>query len=202
AVADGVLPPDATTMATLQEQTDRLSHLVADMAAVSRAEERQLALDLQRLDVAEAARRAVTAHQARFTAAGRRLDLDVRSGLHPVRADARRLGEALGNLLDNAAEHSPRGGTVRVVVRTAPTGAAIEVHDTGSGFLPDEAERLFERFYRGDASRTGAGAHSGVGLTIARAIAEAQGGTLLATSAGPGTGATFTLTLQRDPDHG
>jgi signal transduction histidine kinase len=199
AVVDGVLPADAATMATLQEQTDRLSHLVADMATVSRAEERQLALNPEPLSPTDLVADVVAAEHARFAAARVRLDLDVLGQVPTVRVDAQRLGEALGNLLDNALRHTPPGGQVRVLVRADDTGGAvIEVSDTGEGFDPADVDRIFERFYRGEVSRARTGAGSGVGLTIARAIVEAHGGTLTARSDGPGTGATFRLHLPTD----
>jgi two-component system, OmpR family, sensor histidine kinase BaeS len=73
--------------------------------------------------------------------------------------------------------------------------ARIVVSDTGDGFDPATADRLFERFYRGDSSRTASGAGSGIGLTIAKAIIAAHHGTLVASSEGPGHGATFQVTL-------
>lgn len=199
AVVDGVLPADGVTLATLRDQTARLQHLVADMAAVSRAEERQLDLHPQRVDLSVLATEAVAAVAARYAAAGVRIDVDVdvAGGAPVVRADPQRLSEALANLLDNALRHTPTRGAVRVVVGADPGRAMVDVTDTGEGFDPSQAERIFERFYRGDASRTRTSAGSGIGLTIARAIVEAHAGTLSAMSGGPGAGSTFHLRLPR-----
>jgi len=199
AVVDGVLPADGVTLATLRDQTGRLQHLVADMAAVSRAEERQLDLHPRPVDTAALATEAVAAARARFAAAGVRLDVDAAGEAPIVRVDPQRLGEALANLLDNALRHTPAGGAVRVVVGADPEGAVLEVTDTGEGFDPSEAERIFERFYRTDSSRTRTSAGSGIGLTIARAIVEAHGGTLTAHSGGPETGATFRICIPGCP---
>lgn len=199
AVIDGVLPADEETLATLRQQTDRLNHLVADMSAVSRAEERQLALRLETVDVADLAREVVAAERARFAAAGVRLEIEVPGKVVGLRADARQLAEALANLLDNASRYTPPGGQVHLAVRAEPDGVVVDVADAGEGFYPADAERIFERFYRGETSRTRRGAGSGVGLTIARAIIEAHGGTLTARSDGPGTGATFCIRLPRAP---
>ncbi|HEY8721719.1 HAMP domain-containing sensor histidine kinase [Pengzhenrongella sp.] len=195
AVVDGVLAADGETLTTLADQTARLQRLVEDMAAVSRAEERHLDLHPELLDPVLAAREAVGAAHARFAAAQIRLDVDVADDVPAVRVDAQRLGEVLANLLDNALRHSSAGGQVRVVLRADHGDAVWDVIDTGDGFDPSDAERIFERFYRADPSRTRTSAGSGIGLTIARAIAQAHGGTLEATSAGPGTGATFRLRL-------
>jgi two-component system sensor histidine kinase BaeS len=199
AVVDGVLPADDATMATLREQTLRLQHLVADMGAVSRAEERQLDLHPQPVDLARLATEAVAAARARYAAAGRRLDIEVAGRAPIVLVDRQRLAETLANLLDNALRHTPAGGTVRVVVDAEPTGATLKVIDTGEGFDPSNAERLFERFYRADTSRTHTTAGSGIGLTIARAIVQAHGGTLTASSDGTGTGSTFRIHFPAPP---
>jgi signal transduction histidine kinase len=195
AVVDGVLPADGATLATLVDQTGRLRHLVSDMAAVSRAEERQLDLHPRPIDLAVLARDAGAAARAGYTAARVRLDVDVVSTPPTVRADPQRLAEVLANLLDNALRHTQAGGQVRIVVRAGTVGAVVEVVDTGEGFDPADSERLFERFYRADSSRTRTSAGSGIGLTIARAIVEAHGGTMTATSAGPGAGSSFRVEL-------
>ncbi|RYV49690.1 sensor histidine kinase [Pengzhenrongella frigida] len=204
AVIDGVLPADVVTLDTLVDQTARLQHLVADMAAVSRAEERQLDLRPRVVEVASLASDAVLAATARFVAAGVRLELDIVGEPSKVRVDPQRIAEVLANLLDNALRHTPAGREVRVVVGpqrdTADDGVAmLKVTDTGGGFDPSDAERIFERFYRTDSSRTRTTAGTGIGLTIARAIVEAHDGTLTATSGGPGAGATFLIRLPRHP---
>ncbi|OIQ86055.1 signal transduction histidine-protein kinase BaeS [mine drainage metagenome] len=195
AVVDGVLPLDAVTRATLIDQADRLRHLVADMSAVSRAEERQLDLHAEPVELGRLATDAVAAARARYVAAGVQLDLRITDRAAVVRVDPHRITEAVANLLDNALRHTPAGGAVHVVVATDPRGAVLEVVDTGSGFDPVDAERLFERFYRADASRTRSSAGSGIGLTIARAIVQAHGGTLTAASEGARTGARFRIRL-------
>ena len=207
AIGDGVLPMDDDTFATLTDQVGRLHRLVADIESVSRAEERQLALNPQPTQAAELAHRAVAVLLPQFRAAG--VGLEVRAGepAPTVVVDADRIVEALLNVLDNALRHTPAGG--HVVVRVdGPTKdddrtvARLVVQDTGEGFAPDQAPLLFQRFYRAEGPTSGApteagpGRHgSGIGLTIAHAIADAHHGTLSAHSDGPGRGATFTLTL-------
>jgi len=195
AVADGVLPVDGTTLDTLTGQTRRLQHLVADMSAVSRAEERQLDLHPRARDLAAIAEEAVASSTARYVAAGVGLDLEATAASPVVEVDVERLSEAVANLLDNALRHTPDGGRVRVVVRAERDVGVLEVIDTGEGFDPADAGRIFERFFRGDTSRTRSSAGTGVGLTIARAIVQAHGGTLTAVSDGPGSGATFRMVL-------
>ena len=198
AVVDGVLPADGATLTEVREQARRLERLVADMSAVSRAEERALAVDLAPLDLGAVAAAVVQSHRARFAAGGVDLILVPDPGGAPstVLADRARLEEVLHNLLDNALRHTPRGGHVQVRVTHDQDAVRLAVVDDGDGFPPDDADRLFERFYRGDAART-AGGGTGIGLTIARAVVAAHGGALTAASAGAGTGATFTVRLPR-----
>ena len=199
AVADGVLPADAGTWATLAEQTGRLNRLVEDLAVVSRAMERALNPDLRTVPVAELTAAAAAAVRARYATGEVTLEVVADPVRTLVRVDPQRIGEALANLLDNALRHTPPGG--RVTITTGRTRrldhdlALIDITDTGQGFDPADAERLFERFYRADPARTHHGAGSGIGLTISRTILNAHGGTIHARSDGPGHGATFHLTL-------
>ena len=101
----------------------------------------------------------------------------------------------LANLLDNALRHTPPGGTVTLSDGRDDGDALLSVTDTGDGLAPEELERIFERFYRADASRSRDRGGSGIGLTIARALVEAHGGRLWAESNGPGTGTRIVCRL-------
>jgi len=199
ALADGVLTVDDTTLTALADQAGRLDRLVADLAAVSHAEERALDLRLRPHPLADLAAAAAAAAQARYAARGVALTVVTAAGTPVVHVDADRFAEAVGNLLDNALRYTPPGGTVTVTTdQTAHLGedlARLTVTDTGDGFDPADADRLFERLYRADTARSRATGGSGIGLTIARAILTAHRGTITAHSTGPGRGATFTITL-------
>jgi heavy metal sensor kinase len=140
------------------------------------------------------------AHAARFRA--RAAEAGVVLAVEPgeevwVSGEARRLGEAVDNLLDNALKYTPSGGRVALSVGAEGEGAVLRVEDSGVGFPPEAADRLFDRFFRGDAPEVQARPGSGLGLAIVRSIAEAHGGTVEAASEGPGQGAAFTLRLPR-----
>jgi two-component system sensor histidine kinase BaeS len=199
AVTDGVLPPDETTLTTLADQAARLNRLVADLAAVSRAEERALDLDPRPHPLADLTTEAAAALHARYAAKGVTLTVVTAPDTPVVRVDGDRFAEALGNVLDNALHHTPPGGTVAVTAdRTARFGedlGRLIVSDTGDGFDAADSERLFERFYRTDTARSRSTGGSGIGLTITRAIVTAHHGFVTAHSDGPGRGATFTITL-------
>ena len=195
AVNDGILPSDQMTMATLTDQSQRLHRLVGDLSAVSRAEERQLNLRSVVVPIQDVVSGAVAAARPRFDAKGISLTDDTGHAAWRVLVDPDRLTEALGALLDNALRHTAKGGTVTIATTRHDNLCRIAVTDTGDGFDPDVAAQLFERFYRGDSSRTANGAGSGIGLTIAKAIVEAHHGQLRGHSDGPGSGARFEITL-------
>ena len=109
-----------------------------------------------------------------------------------LRADERQLKQLFLNLLDNAVKYTPAGGKVAMAVRREKAGARIRIQDTGRGIAKDQIERIFDRFYRVDESRTERG--FGLGLSIAKSIAEAHGGSISVLSR-PGDGTTFKITL-------
>lgn len=200
-LADGVIPAQADTWRTLQAETRRIGRLADDLHRVSAAQERRLEVEAEPLDVAGLVRERVASAAPRFAAKRVALDRDGEPRGLLVLGDRDRLGEALDNLLDNALRHTPAGGRVEVTARRRGHRAEIAVTDTGEGIEPGDVDRIFERFYRGDPARRRTGAGSGIGLTIARAIVEAHGGTLRAGSEGPGHGSRFVveLPLRRRP---
>ena len=106
----------------------------------------------------------------------------------------------MSNLLSNALRHTPAGGQVRISVhRQGASTVLIHVADDGEGIPPGQVGHIFERFYRGDAARSRDYGGAGIGLTISKAWIEAHGGTLTATSPGPGRGAVFALGLPLSP---
>ena len=208
AVIDGVLPVDETTLTTLSEQASRLHRLVADLESVSRAEERHLSLSPRRVRLGDLAYRAAAVLRPRFESAGVELAVLAGASSPLVEVDEDRMLEAVMNLIENALQHTPSGGTVTLSVETArgatqpKSCAQLTVADTGCGFDPAVGASLFERFYRADTARrpndsAARTQGSGIGLTITRAIVEAHSGTITADSGGPGTGARFTITLPR-----
>lgn len=209
AIADGVLPADEQTLTSLTEQTARLTRLTGDLAAVSRSDEHAFTIRRRPTDLTGVAATCARVHMAACTAAGVQLVPPTGPPL-TASVDRDRVTEIVDQLLSNALRHCRPGDMVTVVVQptAGKAGAALSgsgsnaaaqivVMDTGTGFDATLSERLFARFYRAPGTGVPSARHdgSGVGLTIARALAEAHGGTLAANSAGPGRGATFTLTL-------
>ncbi len=196
---DGVATLGPESRAVLAEQTDRLARLADDIDEVSTAEEGRLQLTLRSEPLPDLLRAAQEEMSDRYATKGVSLTLDVAdtiaaSGLE-VRVDRGRFGQVLANLLTNALRHTPPGGTVRLSARHSHDETTVVVTDDGEGMTSEQLTHAFERFYRGDSARTRDHNGSGIGLTISRALVDAHGGHLTATSEGTGRGAMFTITL-------
>jgi len=194
---DGVVALEPASLAVLRTQTRRLTRLTEDITAVSRAEEHQLDLHLRPTTVNALTAAALTAAADRFR--GRGVDLIIQAVPEqlPVVVDPDRIGQVLGNLLDNALRHTPAGGQVTLRAQASGHTVTIAVSDTGEGIPAEHLPHLFERFYRVDSARDRVHGGSGIGLAIAKALVEAHGGQIAATSAGPGRGSTLQVTLPR-----
>ena len=192
---DGVVKPSDATWKLLRGETSRLSTLVNDLQELWRAEARQLPLTITTVDV-EAELRSAT---ERFETQAKEQGIEIRTSAAPgqtaVRADAERLGQIVDNFLSNAIRYSPRGSVVMVSAARQGDEVAVSVTDQGPGLSEEQLERVFERFYRVDPSRSRALGGSGIGLAIARALAEAMDGRVEAHSEGEGRGATFRVVL-------
>lgn len=198
---DSVVEPSQETWASLRDETGRLRRLADDLRELSRAEARQLSLKPEAEDPTSLARAAVDRLQSDFSEEEIELATNLPSSLPRVTADRDRALQVLTNLLTNALRYTPPGGKVTLTVSRAPGSASgggevlFEVSDTGVGVAAEHLPHLFDRFYRVDKSRSRAAGGSGIGLTIARALVEAQGGRIWASSPGPGRGSTFSFTL-------
>ncbi|MGE5290910.1 MAG: sensor histidine kinase [Micromonosporaceae bacterium] len=190
---DGVFAPEPEVLGAASDELRRLRRLAGDLSALSRAEEQRLDLHPADADLADLARRAAGRLAPQFTDGNVTLTVNA-DGPLPVRADADRITQVLTNIIGNALAATPAAGAVTVEARAAGRRAEVAVSDTGVGLAAEDLERVFERFYRAPGQpRRSSG--SGIGLTIARNIARAHGGEVTASSAGPGRGATFVLTL-------
>ncbi|MDI9938963.1 two-component sensor histidine kinase [Rhodococcus sp. ACS1] len=200
ALEDGVETLDADTIIMLRDQTRRLVRFSDDVRSLSHAEESRTSIEPTSVDPAALLSTALAAAADRYTAKQVSLTSRVPAHLPRLWADPERLGQVLGNLLDNALRHTPRGGRVEVTAQQRPELLVIEVTDTGDGISAEHLPHLFERFYRVDAARDREHGGAGIGLAIAKALVEAHGGHITARSDGPGTGSTFTITFPLRPD--
>ena len=195
AVEDGVKTLDRETIKMLRDQTRRLVRFSDDVAALAQAEESQASIAPTSAEPGSLIETAVSAAADRFAAKGVALTTHLKSHLPALWADPHRLGQVLGNLLDNALRHTATGGRVDITARSDESGVTITVTDDGDGILAEHLPHVFERFYRVDAARDREQGGAGIGLAIAKALVEAHNGHITASSHGPGTGTTFTVTL-------
>jgi signal transduction histidine kinase len=193
-VLDGVYTPDAVQIQQLLEETHVLSRLVEDLRTLALSESGALKLHKQPIDVAELARDAAESFGVDAAVRGVRLDVNAGDDLAPLDADPVRIREVITNLLSNALRHTPAGGSVVITVTPDSNDAlVVSVRDSGPGMAADEIAHAFDRFYKGSESRG-----SGLGLTIAKNLVAAHGGTIHARSEiGQGTTVTFALPRER-----
>jgi two-component system sensor histidine kinase BaeS len=200
ALADGVVHDErgrAESCRIISKEVARLRRLVADLQQMARLEAGARALDLAPLDLTTLVEETLAVVRPEFARKGVELCCALPAELPPVHADADKITQVLLNLVDNALRYTPPGGTVRLEGASAGDCVRITVRDTGDGITATDLERIFDRFYRADPSRTGATGGSGLGLAIARAIVTAHGGQIGATSV-PGAGTAITFTLPRE----
>ena len=197
-VIDGVYRAEPELFGSMGEELERLRRLADELSHLSRAEENAYQLDPRETDLAVLARGVVERLRPEFDQRG--VSLAVIGPDAPVIADPDRIGQILVNLLTNALNASEPGGRVTVELDHADGQALVRVHDTGYGIAADDLELIFERFERRTApGRAAPHQGSGIGLTIARALAQAHGGSLTAESSGLGRGAVFTLSVPLAP---
>ena len=194
AIRDGVIEPDAAAIRSLNEEASLLSRLVNELQELSLAEAGELRLVYQAEDITKLLKQAVTPWQPQLSAKEISLSLDLPENLPLVNIDWQLVNEVLHNLLENAVAYTHKGGTINVAAAKQGDWVEISVSDTGEGIPVEDLPHIFERFYRVDKSRARATGGSGLGLTIAKRLVEAHGGTITAQSE-LGKGSRFSFTL-------
>lgn len=182
---------------TMRKEIERLSRMIDDLFVLAQIDAGALKLQPQPVDLCEIAADVVDAMQMQAQRNGIQLCLDASPRAHRMNLDGARMERALANLLRNAIEHTPAGGTIRVSIAQTNGAVEVSVSDDGEGIDPADAPRIWERFYRAEKSRRRSrdGADGvGLGLAIVRGIVEAHGGSVSVESM-PGRGATFVIRL-------
>lgn len=181
-LADGIYPRDDAELQGLLDETRHLGRLVEDLGTLAVAEAGALELRRERVDLEELLRDAARAM-------ARPVELEVEPGLPAVDVDPVRVRQVVLNLLSNADHHTRAEGTIAIRARASGRGVEIRVEDSGSGIAAADLPRVFERFHKSPGSRG-----SGLGLSIARDLVRAHGGTIRAESeVGKGTVMVVTL---------
>ena len=192
---DGVVAPTPETYHQIYLEADRLQRLVRDLQELSRVEAGAYQLELRTVSLKELIDSAVKRLRGQFDDKKVRLEAELLQPVPQVRVDVDRMGQVLLNLLGNALQFTPTGGSVRVVGERVGERAEIRVEDTGIGIAREKLPEIFTRFYRVEKSRARSGGGSGIGLTIAKHWVEAHDGSLRADSPGLDGGSTFTVQL-------
>ena len=189
----GALYDDATReemLATAQEEAERLDRFLDNLLDMTRLEAGALGPKREPVDVADAVGSAL--RRTSRLLAGQRVTTEFAADLPLVRLDFVLLEQVLVNLLENAARYAPKGGTVEIAGRAGAEAFVLEVRDRGPGIAPEEAQRVFDPFYRASDAAPGKGV--GLGLAVAKGFVEAMGGTIAAVER-PGGGAVFRLSF-------
>ena len=200
ALADGVYEPTPDNIEPALDQVRTLNRLVGDLRILALADAGELHLERQAVDMNALLEHATDAYRESFAEKGMKLIYIPVTQSLTVHADYERLTQVVGNILSNAVRYaSVQGGTVRISAQTAQDGVEIAIADNGPGVPDADLPRIFERFWRGDPSRSRATGGSGLGLAIARHIIQAHGGRIRAEST-PGGGLTIAFWLPRSTD--
>lgn len=187
------------TLATILTDVEEMSETVQGLLQLARIDRVQ-DLDRTRVDFSKLVEEYVDRYMDEAESKGVALQARIEPRVG-VEAETGPLGDVLNNLLENALKYTPAGGRIDVDLRTGSNGAVLSVTDTGVGFEPDEAGRLFDRFYRSNLAAVQQKPGSGLGLSIVKAITEAYGGRAHAKSDGPGRGSRFEVWLPRADAH-
>ena len=181
-------------LARIEEQSDRLHHLIKDMLMLARIESDQQVFEIEPVDVAEVVSSCL--ENQRPAAEAKRIELNTEPSAATcrVRADYEGLREILDNLVDNAIKYTPEGGQVSIAWQASASTARIAVHDTGIGIKPADQRRVFERFYRVDKARSRELGGTGLGLAIVKHLAQSFDGKVDVESE-VGQGSTFWVEL-------
>ena len=182
AVHDGVLPPTLENFEIIREEAARLEHLVDDLRILSLADAGELTINLQTIKPQHLLQEVASLYQYQAQKKNVSLDIDIASPLSNIEVDPGRMTQVLTNILDNALRHTPEGGRIVLSAKQVQDQIELSVLDSGPGLQTDDINRIFERFYRTDASRQREDGGSGLGLAIARSIVQAHGGQLSAES--------------------
>ncbi|MGZ5178928.1 MAG: hybrid sensor histidine kinase/response regulator [Ramlibacter sp.] len=200
AMLAGNAPPHLREQATavIARQAEHMARLLDDLLDMSRITRNAIELRRKVLDLREIAELAAENVASTYAKLRHRLTVSLPPEPVPVDGDPTRLQQVFGNLLDNAAKYTPRGGEVRLAIEKGEHGAIVRVRDNGIGIEPDKLGQVFELFTQLQGPGRGAGG-LGIGLAVVKQLVELHGGRVTASSGGPGTGTEFVASLPLAP---
>jgi signal transduction histidine kinase len=175
-LSDGVIPPERTTFAMLQQEILRLVHLVEDLQQLARADAARAYLEKEELDLGELIGEMLTLYRASFEEKAIAVSCAVSPQSLHVNADRGKLLQAVRNLLENAWKYTPAGGTLRVSAEPTAEGTKVLFVNSSAPIPAADLPFIFERFFRADRSRSREAGGAGLGLAIVKELIEAHGG--------------------------
>jgi signal transduction histidine kinase len=195
-VVGPLTPKQIELLLAARQDADRILAMINDLLDLTRIEQGRVKLDLEPVPVGTLLDKAVARMRPQADDAGLTLEADAEAPDVAVRVDRDRIDHVFDNLVGNAIQHTPRGGSIRLSARPLGDVVQVAVHDTGKGISAEHLPRIFEKFYRVPGESAAGGA--GLGLAIVREIIAAHSGRIDVASR-PGHGATFTFTLPACP---
>ena len=195
-VKDGVLEPSRENFEIIREEAERLEQLVNDLRTLSLADAGELSVEFQPVDVNALMSDIHTHYLTLFNQQRITLNLELAPGMLTANLDPNRFAQVLNNILDNALRYTPIGGRVDLKTQLTENRIQLSVKDSGEGVSSEEAQHLFDRFYRVDESRNRNDGGSGLGLAIAKSIVEMHKGRIWAESE-KGNGLRVVIELPR-----
>jgi PAS domain S-box-containing protein len=192
----GASQPDVMQLRdVIDRQARQMGRLLDDLLDISRINSGKISLRTERVDLASAISIAVEASRAQIDSLGHTLTVTTPSDLIEVDGDAGRIAQVMGNLLNNAAKFTKRGGRIDVTLERQGDEAVVRVRDSGIGIVADQLPRIFEMFAQGDRALEGSDSGLGIGLSLARTLVELHRGTLEGSSGGRDQGSEFVIRL-------
>jgi signal transduction histidine kinase len=176
AMIDGIWEADEKRLRSLHEDITRLGRLVGDMEKLTRFENENMALDKSEFDISQLVWSILVNFEKEYT--DKHIEVSVDGKAVRLVADRDKISKLLINLISNAVKYTGNEGRIHLTISEENEYAIISIKDTGIGISPEDMPYIFERFYRADASRSRLTGGSGIGLTIAKAIVDAHGGSI------------------------
>ena len=192
-LADGVIPPSKPTLDMLQEEILRLVRLVNDLQQLTKAEAAQAYLQREEVNLLELVAKVLEFYRHDIERRRIAVETDFPKEVSRAVADRDKLLQAVSNLVQNAWQYTPEGGSVRISAESVPEGIMLSFANTGEGIDEEDLPLIFERFYRTEKSRSRDSGGAGLGLAIVKGLIEAHGGRVGAASADDQTRIWFTL---------
>ncbi|MGB7876841.1 MAG: ATP-binding protein [Anaerolineales bacterium] len=187
AVHDGVLPPTRENFEIIRDEAERLEHLVDDLRTLSLADAGELSINRQEVSPQKLLSDIQATYQHLANQKNVKIQSDIATELPMLKIDPGRITQVLTNILENALRHTPDGGQINLSAQNVDDGVQLSIQDSGPGIAGEDANRIFERFYRTDSARHRDDGGSGLGLAIAKSIVEMHKGNIWAASK-PGQG--------------